>query len=275
MKSSGVPSDFYGVLNQDVCESPIHEVAEQVRRIGYAVLDSGLSSTASQKVSEEFDRIRAVYMRKHDQQRLRKLNEEEVIRAPMILGSKVFLDLATSPNLLAIMKLLIVGKFVLNQQNGIINPPRKSYTQGAWHRDLPYQHFVSSSPIAVNALYCVDDFNTENGSTFVLPASHKTAPFPSAAYVKRNALQLEAKAGQFVILDCMTFHCGGYNASDTERRAINHVYTIPFFKQQINLPKNLEAQGIDQSVREILGFTFQEPGSVEDYLASRETRNAE
>ncbi len=274
MRSSRVPEGFYGVLKQDSCESAAHDVAEQVRRVGYAVLDSGLSSTASAKLSEEFGRLRTDYVRRHGQERLRKLNEEEIVRAPMILGSTIFLDLATNPTLLAVVRLLIMGKFVLNQQNGIINPPRKSYTQGAWHRDLPYQHFVSSAPIAVNALYCVDDFTTENGSTFVLPASHKTAAFPSAEYVKRNALQLEARAGQFVILDCMTFHCGGHNASDNERRAINHVYTIPFFKQQINLPKNMEVEGVEHDVREILGFTFQEPGSVEDYLSSRETRSA-
>lgn len=39
-------------------------------------------------------------------------------------------------------------------------------------RPVLYQHYVSSSPLAVKALFCVDDFTHENGSTFVLPASH-------------------------------------------------------------------------------------------------------
>ena len=73
----------------------------------------------------------------------------------------------------------------------------------------------------------------------MLPATHKSEAFPSKNYVKQNAIQVEAKAGAFIVLDCMIFHAGGYNKTNLERRAVNHVYNIPYFKQQINIPLNI------------------------------------
>ena len=40
-----------------------------------------------------------------------------------------------------------------------------AHHQSAFHRDLPYQHFTSSRPIAINALFCADEFTNENGAT--------------------------------------------------------------------------------------------------------------
>jgi hypothetical protein len=47
------------------------------------------------------------------------------------------------------------------------------------------------------------------------------------------------------------------------------VYNIPYFKQQINLPRNLPAQGLSPVARSILGYDYQEPLSIEAYLAAR------
>ncbi len=167
---------------------------------------------------------------------------------------------------------MIKGKFYLNQQNGVINPPCKRYNQDMFHRDLPYQHFVSSSPLAINALYCVDDFTELNGATIVIPASHKSEKFPSDI-VDNHSIVVEAPAGSFIVLDCMLFHKGGFNTTQKPRRAINHVYTIPYLKQQINIPNTLgSAYEINDYQREILGYKYQIPLNIDDYLKSRESK---
>lgn len=269
MTIANVPKSEYGILYRDRFDSEVEEVAEQVRRLGYAVLDSGLTPPQMQEVQRDFDSAARRYLERYGEQRLRSLNEHNTIRALLTHERSSFMALAANLNLLAVLRQLIVGKFMLNQQNGIINPPNETYNQAAWHRDLPYQHFVSSSPLAINALFCVDDFTVANGSTFVLPASHKTMAFPSERYIERNAIQLEAKAGQFILLDCMLFHAGGYNATRQPRRAVNHVYTIPYIKQQIRLPEIMFKDGLDAAQRELLGFNYQEPVSIEEYLANR------
>lgn len=266
---SPIPEARYGVLQQDKPDTELDEIAEQVRRLGYGLLDSGLSVDELRQLSDSFNRTRADYVQTWGEARLREANEFHTIRAPLTHGDPVFMRLATNTRLLTVLGKLIVGKFILNQQNGVINPPGETYNQGAWHRDLPYQHYVSSSPLAVNALLCVDDFTLDNGSTFVLPASHKTVNYPSDAYIGRNALQVEAKAGQYILLDCMLFHSGGFNRTDKERRAVNHVYTIPYFKQQIKLAGNIGTEGLTPEEQDILGLNYQEPLSIEQYLSTR------
>nr|WHW29472.1 putative phytanoyl-CoA dioxygenase family protein [uncultured bacterium] len=268
-KLSRAPENSYGMLQQTVAASALDQVVESVRSIGYGILDSGYGADQLKRLSVEFDRVHRKYLDSYGEARLKGLEEHNTIRAPLAQGSDEFLALAFNGNLLQALKKLIMGKFILNQQNGIINPPQQTYNQGVWHRDLPYQHFVSSTPLAINALFCLDDFTFENGATFVLPASHKLEAFPSSPYVQKNALQIEAKAGSFIVLDCMLFHAGGFNATQTRRRAVNHIYNIPYFKQQINLPANMRDARLSTEQSEILGFRYVEPVSVAAYLSGR------
>lgn len=270
-KANIIPENAYGILDQHKTGSVLDSVAEQVINLGYATLDSGYSAFEIETISDAFKQTRRRYIEKYGEAYLKSINEFYTLRSPLTQGSKAFLNLALNKQLLSLLKKLIPGKFILNQQNGIINPPQENYEQGAWHRDLPYQHFVSSKPLAINALFCLDDFTCENGATWVIPASHKTEVFPSVNYIQRNALQVTAKAGFFLVLDCMLFHSGGYNSTHLKRHAVNHVFTIPYFKQQINIPMNINFKNISKNEKEILGFKFMEPASVNDYLKARES----
>jgi ectoine hydroxylase-related dioxygenase (phytanoyl-CoA dioxygenase family) len=269
-----IPQKSYGILGQNSVTSALELAVEQVRTVGYAVLDGGYTQVQLEAIAREFDDTRAAYVASHGEARLRAADEFNTVRAPLTHGGRAFLDLALNARLLAALEQLIAGKFILNQQNGIVNPPRETYNQAAWHRDLPYQHFVSSRPLAVNALFCVDEFTCDNGATFVLPASHKSEAFPSEDYIRANAVQTEAPAGAYLLLDCMLFHAGGFNRSERPRRAVNHVYNIPYFKQQINIPRNMPQHDLSAEARRILGYDYQEPASVDDYLAQRAGKNA-
>lgn len=271
-----IPSASYGLLDRTPEGSPVDQAAEQVRHLGYALLDAGYAPAELRGISDAFESARKAYIETHGETRLRSLDEFYTVRSLLTqpAGKETFLALALNPNLMAVLKQLIQGKFILNQQNGIVNPPQEGYNQSAWHRDLPYQHFVSSRPLAINALFCVDDFTFDNGATFVLPASHKAEPFPSRSHVERNATQIEAKAGSFILLDCMMFHAGGFNKTKVARRAVNHVFNIPYFKQQINLPSNIDGANLSAEARDILGFGYVEPASVGAYLFSRESKKS-
>ncbi|MGF6264134.1 ectoine hydroxylase-related dioxygenase (phytanoyl-CoA dioxygenase family) [Paraburkholderia youngii] len=267
-----VPTARYGITEQIQGTSEAELAAESLRNVGYAVLDAGYDAAGLQALQAEFERVRHAYIDHFGEERLRRLNEFHTVRSPLTLDSRSFLDLALNTALLDTLRCTITGTFILNQQNALVNPPGEAYSQAAWHRDLPYQHFVASRPIAINALFCVDDFTSQNGATFILPASHKSEKFPSDEYVRRNALQVEAKAGSFILLDCMLYHCGGINSSPLQRRAVNHVFTIPYLKQQINIPANLASAALTPRDQAILGFGHQEPASVDAYFAQRESR---
>ena len=75
-----------------------------------------------------------------------------------------FAALAAHPAIVAVLTRLLGDYFVLMSQNGVINDPADDHYQVTWHRDLNYQHFVSSRPLAVSALYCIDEFSEETGN---------------------------------------------------------------------------------------------------------------
>ena len=184
---------------------------------------------------------------------------------------RVLLELALNPRILEITSRLIAEYHVLSQQNGVINPPgAMNYNQGAWHRDLPYQHVVFSRPLAINALFCLDAFTSDNGPTLVLPATHKQEAFPSHQFVEQAALQVTAPRGAYIVLDCMTYHSGSENCTSVERRAINHVYTTPMLRQQIDLPAFLgDGFTSEPALRRLLGYDVSTPRSVAEYLEKR------
>ncbi|MHC8349698.1 phytanoyl-CoA dioxygenase family protein [Pseudomonas sp. RT4P38] len=267
--SNNTPTSSYGVLQRTISENLIDLAVEQVGSLGYATIPSGLSIDELNSFQKDFDSNHNQYIETFGLDKLSSTDELNTVRAPLTHGPESFLKIATNETLLFTVGRLIQGQFILNQQNSIINPPKKQYNQGAWHRDLPYQHFTSSSPIAINAIFCVDDFTKNNGGTFVLPASHKSTSFPSAEYINNNAIQIEAMAGDFIILDCMLFHAGGFNSTSLVRRGLNHVFTIPFFKQQINLPANIDASNLSEDIKRLLGFTYSEPKTISEFLSGR------
>jgi len=261
----------YGVTEQTVSGTDVERACEQIRHLGYGIIDGGYAQTWLTSLSAAFDRTRERYQSEYGGgEQLKAIDEHNTIRLPLA-KEPMFLELATNSKVLEICSRLISGYTILNQQNGIINPPRAArYNQGAWHRDLPYQHFVSSRPLAINALFCLDAFTIENGATRVLPASHRQEAFPSDDFVEQHAATVTAPAGSFIVLDCMVFHGGGVNATASPRRGVNHVYSIPLIRQQIDLPHALgENFASDGKLRRLLGYDVRTPGTVAQYLAGR------
>jgi len=264
----------YGVRRQTQSDNPVEQAVETIRLLGYAVVDGGYNSDEMARFAAAFDRALArTYERHGGREALAKIDEHNTIRAPLAID-KLFLQLALNANILSICRRLIADYIVLNQQNGVINPPQgKLYNQGAFHRDLPYQHFVSSHPLAINALFCLDDFTAENGATYVIPASHKQEAFPSDATVAASQAQVCAPAGSYIVLDCMLYHSGGVNRTERPRRAVNHVYSVPIIRPQIDLPSILgDDYSREAEVRRLLGYDVRVPASLESFYATREAK---
>jgi ectoine hydroxylase-related dioxygenase (phytanoyl-CoA dioxygenase family) len=159
------------------------------------------------------------------------------------------------------------------QQNGVINPPRQPHAQVAYHRDLPYQHFVSSRPLAISALFCIDPFRPETGATTVLPASHRVEAFPSDEVASLLDTPLSAEPGSFIVFDSMLFHRAGPNRSDRPRRAVNHVFSIPIIAQQISIPDALKGRHAgDPALARLLGYETDPPSSVLEWRERRLAR---
>jgi ectoine hydroxylase-related dioxygenase (phytanoyl-CoA dioxygenase family) len=267
----------YGIKHQAPAGSDLDRALEHLKLVGYAVLDSGYDSEEQAEIAAAFDRAHRAQADKYGDDSLREIDEHNTVRMPMSY-EPVFRKLASNPRILAIAEHLIggshtTGTYVLNQQNGIVNPAGQDYNQAAYYRDLPYQHFTSSRPLAINALYCVDAFTSENGATLVIPGSHKSEPFPSDETVRALERQISAPAASFLVLDCMVYHSGAINRSAANRRAVNHVYTIPMIRQQIDIPSVLgPGDDLSEDMRKLFGYGACHVASIDDYHAYRRAR---
>ena len=135
------------------------------------MVDGLFDAAALVGLRDRFESVRRARLTRYGAATLQAIDEHNTIRC-MLADDSAFLDLALNPQILNIAERMLGPGFILNQQNGIINPgDGASYNQASYHRDLPYQHFTSSRPLALNALFCIDDFALDNGATLVVPAS--------------------------------------------------------------------------------------------------------
>jgi ectoine hydroxylase-related dioxygenase (phytanoyl-CoA dioxygenase family) len=274
--SAGKPAVGYGIVEQAAAATVATQLADRIRLVGYGVLPGGFDAAALADLSARLDRVMARQVEEFGgADRLAAIGDALTARCPLVYDD-AFLPLATHPELLAVVRNLLGEYVVLMQQNGVVNPPRQPHTQLAYHRDLPYQHFVSSRPLAVSALFCIDPFRVETGATTVIPASHKMEAFPPAEVAAQLDTSVTAEPGSFIVFDSMLFHRAGANVSDRPRRAVNQVFTVPIIAQQVSLPDALEGRHAeDPELARLLGYESAPARSVpawrERRLARQET----
>jgi ectoine hydroxylase-related dioxygenase (phytanoyl-CoA dioxygenase family) len=249
--------------------------AERIRTIGYSVLDSGISRQDVDRLGASLDAILERQVREFGgMDRLVSIGDAHTVRCPLVYDEE-FLELVRQPLVLRLCR-RVLGEYVqLMQQNGVVNQPTGNHAQGAYHRDLPYQHFVSSRPLALSALFCIDPFRVETGATTVLPASHLHERFPSEEVAASLETPIEAAPGAFIVFDSMLFHRAGVNRSGRPRRAVNQVFTVPIIAQQISLPAALQGRFADDpDLARLLGYESAPATSVAEWRERRLARAA-
>jgi len=245
----------YGVTSRHTNTSAEDFYLEELRIKGFSVVSDILNNEELMDVREKLDAIYTTQVNQFGEENLELIHEKNLVRLPLKYHGLFLEKIAANEKVISLIKKILGEYFILHLQNGIINKPGEAHHQSSWHRDLPYQNFVISKPLAIGALYCIDEFTVETGCTYVVPFTHKTEEIPSAEYIAENKFAVIAKAGAVILFDSMLFHQAGYNASKIIRRGINNVYTTPVLKQQINIPKALQGRySEDIFLRRFLGY---------------------
>ncbi len=262
---------FYGRFEQTQVGDDVARYAEEIAVRGFTVIPNLFLPAELVEWRKKIDSVYSKQEIEVGRDFLIAIQDLDVCRA-LLLYDFEFMRLATHPLVLAVVKQFLGDWFILNLQNAIINRPNQTHHQSSWHRDLPYQNWVISRPLAINALLAIDDFSEVTGGTHVVPFTHKTEVLPSDAYIVANHVVASTPAGSAIVFDSMLFHRAGANKSQLIRRGVNHLYTIPIIKQQYDFPRALgERPGIDPTIARLLGYTSQVP--IDD-RAWREARSA-
>jgi ectoine hydroxylase-related dioxygenase (phytanoyl-CoA dioxygenase family) len=259
----------YGISEIKSHSSEIDKHCESIRRKGFTILRKVFEEKYCQQLCEKTEFIYNIQKNELGENNLAQINELDVVRIPLYYD-EVFVKLILEEKILNILRSIFKNKFILHLQNAIINRPQKTHHQTSWHRDIPYQEYVVSNPISINVFYCLSPFNKQTGATKILPYSHLFEKFPSIEFAEENSIYVEANPGDVVIFDSWLYHRASENTSDRPRYGLNHVFTVPILKQQIDLPAFLNGKYSNDSVlAELLGYTFITPNSIQAYRKSK------
>jgi ectoine hydroxylase-related dioxygenase (phytanoyl-CoA dioxygenase family) len=168
---------------------------------------------------------------------------------------RAFRSIGLNPRLLPIIQQVLGRGCNLSNVNGLTMIP------GGDTQKLHMDAFESSpgTCIYINALHCLDDFTQANGSTRVVPYSHKKVWTRDTLTpdMEKQAIYLTAKAGSVIAYNGALLHAGSRNTTDKPRRALHLFYHRSWAKPQWDYPRSMSADVIAQLTTEekrLFGF---------------------
>lgn len=160
-----------------------------------------------------------------------------------------FRKVFTIPEALACAKLLIQDEICLSQL--ILRMPLPGMGEQPWHIDwTPRKHQNDPVRSALTSLF-LDDFTKENGTTRVVPGTHKLLGDPNDYGYNNekshpNEKYMEAPRGSLLMYNINLWHAGTVCKNGKPRRHLNINYRDRKIWQQINFKKDLPTEIIEQ-----------------------------
>ena len=247
----------HGVVERNSATSEFDLNWESFQRDGFAIIRNVLNE---EQISLANNLVLSIYKAQEEEfgrETLEKLNELNIVRALCGFDEFFIHDIAVNTKMKPYVDRALGTNYVLHSQVATINEPQVELYQTAWHRELQYQHFTSSRPLAVQTIFCLDPFNESTGATFLLPGSHLFEEFPSENYSNSHEFQLLGNPGDVLFMNSMVYHRAGVNTSNQLRRLITNTYSSPIIAQQINLSKMVDVKfKSDPFLAGLLGFKW-------------------
>ena len=124
------------------------------------------------------------------------------------------------------------------------------------HRDdnvFPFRH--PGPPSAINVIWAIEDFTTDNGGTRVVPKSH--AWDDERRPGEDDAVTAVMPRGSVLLFDTALYHGGGANRSNATRTSVLFAYSLGWLRQLENqflaVPREL-ARTLPSDLRELIGY---------------------
>ena len=151
-------------------------------------------------------------------------------------------DLFDHPEVLKILDILLIEGSYQNSEpyylyNNSARCPLKGNPGQQLHSDsrLPGIYYC----IIANVLWALDDFTTENGSTRVVPGSHKIMSFTEDGKIYDEEIRVNVKKGSAIIFNANLWHGGGANINGESRWALALGYARWFIKPSFDYMQNM------------------------------------
>jgi len=143
----------------------------------------------------------------------------------------------------------------------ILSPSAESQI---WHIDANVPEPIPKWIIRSNSNYIIQDYTKDNGSTQVIPGSHKWCRKPKKSeqdkFSNSEIVSIEAPKGSMVFWHGHLWHRSGENKSNKKRIALLAAYAASHFREvsmeenpYLSLSSNL-SDSMDEELKQILGW---------------------
>lgn len=241
MKSNELIKVFKG-LNRSVLPvkpTSLDFAVEEILYKGFTVIPNHIKDKECAILREEIDSLEIEDRKEWSKSTLESINDLGVLRNPF-LKSEVIAKTCFNTEVIEICKKIFNNQFIVHVNRAVINEPKVHHPASVWHREPPYQNFVTNEPLALTYILCIDDSNIETGGLSVLTGSHKWDKVPSDRYIERNALSLAVDSGGLLIINSALLHTSTLNNSQ-KRRSLVTIFTSPLIKQQTLIAKMIDS----------------------------------
>lgn len=219
-------------LGDNFLRGSIERCVEDIKLKGYTIIEDKFNFNV-ESIKKEIDNLYVKELSDFGYDNLLKINDIGVVRNP-IFQSKLIRQVAFHEIFRIICKNFFGSQYILHVNRAVVSDPSITHPANVWHREPPYQNYISDNPFALTVIYFPDGSNQFNSGVEVLPGSHKWTNFPSDDYVLTNAVTPNIRPGEAIVIDSSLFHRGGVGASE-RRRSIVTIFTSPLIKQQTNI----------------------------------------
>jgi ectoine hydroxylase-related dioxygenase (phytanoyl-CoA dioxygenase family) len=264
-------------LTQQVSINLDHLIQEKFQKEGFFIVENVLSATFLQETKQALYRAQSAIEAEIGIERLKKASELGVLRL-MMRFEPHFYKFLEIPEVLDVVDKTLSPTAIMHLQNGFILPSFDSNTtpsvfQNTFHRDFP--RYLNGYRSSINTLFAIDAFTEENGATWAVPSSHLKVDIPDEQTFKKKAIPLVCPAGSMIVFDSTLWHAAGTNTSGKDRCAINHQFTMSFFKQQFDYVRALDEKVISalpERSQQLLGYYTRVVTSLDEYYQPEERR---
>jgi ectoine hydroxylase-related dioxygenase (phytanoyl-CoA dioxygenase family) len=179
--------------------------------------------------------------------------------------------LVAHPHVLGMVDALLEPGYLLSAALAINLLPGE--TEQSWHFDDGFYTLPRPRPpVSISTIWALDDFTELNGSTEVIPSSHRWGTeVPQGDDGRR--VKVVMPAGSVVVFSGTLWHRGGPNRSDGRRLCVSPQYCQPWGRQQENMMLAVGRRAMEYSprIREMLGYSIHPPfmGMVDGVHPSR------
>jgi ectoine hydroxylase-related dioxygenase (phytanoyl-CoA dioxygenase family) len=253
----------------------VQSIVTSIRSQGYAVVPGVLPPDLVATLQQAIDRLRLEDADRFGRDYLYRIGQEGFI---INVGDRdpAFERLLLERPVIDVVDAILGPEAFLYLYQGVIVPPGGGL--GAypwkWHCDLYHvlQEVKDVSFIpGVNCLFYLDDVDTHNGGTWILPGTHgltdEDVPWRDAAYLDSVAFQVEAPAGSVALFNPLLWHCAGANYTGAPRRAVKMLMARDWMLPQMDYSRSIRPEvlnRLDNEALRILGHRSRVPRSFEE-----------